>query len=94
MAEQLTLTVVETKPVNTYYRVARLDLNWREAIIHIELTGTNGERKGHTYDGQTATSLMVVLNTANLSVKSLHRRVLERLVADGVILGSVTGTPD
>ncbi len=37
---------------------------------------------------------MVALNTANLSIKSPQRRILERLVADGKLTGSIAGTPD
>jgi hypothetical protein len=41
-----------------------------------------------------ALNLMIALNKANLTVKSLQRRVLEQLAADGLLAGSVTGTPD
>ena len=46
------------------------------------------------YDGALAASLIAALNTANLSTKSLERRVVERCQADGKIgAGSMTGSP-
>ena len=94
MAEELTLTTPITKPSTLGWTVARLDFNWREAIIHVELLGTNGERLEHDYRGTLATNLMVALNKADLTVKSLHRRVLERLLADVVLDGTISGSPE
>ena len=37
---------------------------------------------------------MKALNKADLSVKSLHRRVLERLIADSFLPGLVSGSPE
>src|SRR5574341_1139432 len=66
--EQLTLTTPTPA-----YRVAKLYLDWDGAVIRIWLRGTDGlEERWHVYDGDTATALMVALNTANLSVTSLQ----------------------
>ncbi len=46
------------------------------------------------YEGSIAMTLLLALNTANLTIKSLERRVLERLIADGLLAGAVTGLPD
>lgn len=94
MAEQITLAVPETKPVNTSYRVSRLVLDWDGRQIVVQLRGTNGEDKSHHYNGAVALALMNQLNTANLSTNSLHKRVLQRLTADGVVSGTLSGTPD
>lgn len=96
MAERFTLTTAETIPEKrtTYYRVARVSLNWVAARIDVDVLGENGELRGFVYEGVVATNLMVALNTADLSVKSLHRRILERLAADGRLVGAVTGAPD
>lgn len=96
MSEALTLTTAEVIPEvrTTDYHVVRLWLGWEEQLILIGLRGTNGERKEFRYEGQTATGLMTALNKANLSVKSLQRRILEKLSADGKLEGTVTGTPD
>lgn len=94
--ESVTLSTPEVTPQITTsdYRVVLLHMNWERASINIHLRGTNGELKEARYDGATATGLMQGLNTANLSIKSLHRRILERLIADGKLAGSISGAPD
>lgn len=96
MAEIVQLTTPEITPqiTTTDYRVFYLLLDWERASIVIHLRGTNGERKEARYDGAEATTLMVGLNKANLTIKSLHRRILERLIADGKLSGTVSGSPD
>lgn len=91
--EQLDLTTPITSPSITNYRVTLLHLDWTGAQIQIVLTGPQGESAGFVYSGQEATDLMLVLNTANLSVKSLHKRILEKLVANGKLSGTISGTP-
>ena len=92
--EQIDITVPETKPSCTYYKVERLMLDWPAKSIHVQLKGTNGEAKSFYYSGDVAETLLFALNKANLSIKSLHRRIIERLVADGLIAGSITGSVD
>jgi hypothetical protein len=94
--ETLSLTTPEVIPAitTTDYKVALLLLDMDGAQISIHLRGTNGERKEFRYDGADATALMVSLNKANLTVKSLQRRILEKLTADGKMAGAVTGIPD
>jgi hypothetical protein len=95
MAESLSLTVPVVPPTVSTYRVTSLTLNFGGQKISMELTGTNGEILiPPPIVGSTAVTLMVALNKANLSVKSLQRRILERLVADGVLAGTINGSPD
>lgn len=97
MAEQIDLTTpYDPTPVTAAkFLIARLDLNWRAASIVIEVfDSTSGLSRTFTYEGATATSLMVSLNKANLSTKSLQKRVLEQLVSDGKLAGTISGTPD
>jgi hypothetical protein len=94
MAELITLTAPIVPPSVTDYRVTGLLLNFGGQKLTVELTGTNGEKLTHSYVGSTAIALMVALNKANLSIKSLQRRVLERLVSDGVLAGAISGSPD
>lgn len=94
MAEAITVTTPPAPAVSHDYQVVYLGLDWEDAQIAIKLRDTNGKKIGHNYRGATALTLMRALNTANLSLKSLHRRVLERLVADGVIGGTISGVPD
>ncbi len=104
MAEDLTLTTPITRPAVTAFRVTRLELQWGpDAHIGIHLVDPNGVRKTCGYNDSgaggrpvnEATILMTALNKANLSVKSLHKRILERVAVDfPELAGSVTGTPD
>ena len=92
--EQLDLTTPLTYPSTTNWKVVKLALDWYGQFIEIGLLGSNGERKAHSYSGSTALTLMNQLNTLNLSTISLQKRVLNRLVSDGVIAGTVSGLPD
>jgi len=45
-------------------------------------------------DNPTTASMLSSLNTANLSTKSLERRIIERLQVDGKLkTGTISGTP-
>ena len=96
-AEQVDLTTPITKPTTNYYRVVLLTLDWDAAYIAIRLKGQNGEFLDFIYRDELplteATTLMTTLNTANLSTNSLHKRILNKLVADGKLAGTVSGTP-
>ncbi len=98
MAEQLDLTTPVTLPMLTHWRVFKLQLVHGvlpiDSIVGVTLRGTNGELFVHTYAGITAQALLTFLNTANLSTQSLERRVLARLIADGVLSGTISGSPD
>ena len=92
MSEQLDITPVQP-PACTTYKLDSLTLNWGQSSIDITLRDNLGQTQTFSYGDATAASMMQALNTANLSTKSLYRRVLERLVADGKIVGTVSGTP-
>jgi len=90
--ESLTLTVAQSV---ASYQVLKLTLNWAGARIKVILKDPIGDIREFGYDGTAATNLMVALNKANLSVQSLHSRILSQLVTDGKLpAGTVTGTPD
>lgn len=95
MTEQTDLTKpIPSRGGTRYWRVDNLRLYWGSAEIVVGLVGENGERLTIGYDGTKATALMVALNKADLTAKSLHRRVLEQLATDGKLDGTVTGVPD
>jgi hypothetical protein len=95
MAEQIDLAAPEVLSVtNSTYQVDRLELDWGAARVHVTVKGSNGERRAFEYNGATATTMMVSLNTANLSTQSLQRRILARLITDGKLAGTISGTPD
>ena len=94
--ETITLTSPEVVNITTTdYRVGQILLTrfpeWRISVIFI---GTNGERKTWMVEGARAQTLITALNKANLTAKSLERRCIEQAAADGVFVGSITGTPD
>lgn len=92
MAQVLTLTTPQSV---TDYRISIIKFNWDEAKITVVLKDTQGDTVTVGYTGETATSLMVALNKANLSTNSLQKRTLEQLVTDGKIpAGTVSGSPD
>lgn len=89
--ERVNLTAPETKPSNTAYHIARLTLDWDGARIDIVLVGVNGEQNTITYNAVAATNLMIALNKANLTTRSLNQRIFDKLIADGFLAGTVAG---
>ena len=90
--EQLDLTVPIT---HSAYKVIGLNLDWEGATVTIFLKCVStGQQLTFNRSGLVATNLMLGLNKADLSVKSLHKRILEYLVSEGELTGSVSGSPD
>lgn len=93
MAEQLDLlTPVVTS--RTGYTLQNMVLDWTGQAITANLLGSDGTPIVLSWTGATAVALLTALNSANLSIKSLQRRLLERAVTDGKLPGgNVSGTP-
>jgi hypothetical protein len=79
--EKLTLTAPISKPSIAEWSIAKFEVNVENAEIVVTVKGDNGEYKTVRYE--SAATLINSLNTANLTIKSLRRRILERLQADG-----------
>lgn len=94
MAELITLSSPVQPPSLTGYTVRELVLNRDIPRIEIRLRGNNGEDFRHTYTSTTATALLNNLNTRNFTSTSLQTEILKRLVADGVLSGNISGSPD
>jgi len=92
--EILTLAAPVAPPTVTDYKVIRIDLNRKEQIFHMAAESNTGVIVERIERGDVAMSLMIALNKANLSIKSLERRVLEYMAGKGDFAGSVTGAPD
>ena len=90
--EKVDLTTPVAKTSTQNYQIASVLLDWGGARIKITLVANNGENLVHEYTGTTATNLMISLNKANLTTRSLNQRIFDRLIADGVIVGTVGGT--
>ena len=94
MAEQLDLTVPIAGPTISTYKIIELRMNWPNGEIDVTLADELGKTIACQYRGAEAVALMLTLNTANLSVKSLHKRTIEKLQAGGKLpAGTITGTP-
>ncbi len=92
MAEVLTLTAAIVPPSRTTYRVRRMNLDVDALVIQAWVVGSDGSEQ--LIEWLNAGALLLALNTANLSVKSLQRRVLEQAVTDSKLTaGTVSGTP-
>ena len=105
MAEDFTLTdpIVEPATTTNKYRIVSLLLTMEApqilpgvpSAVLIALRDNLGNPLHHQYTGQQATDYIKWINTANFTTKSMHKRILEKLTAEGVIPpGTVTGTPD
>jgi hypothetical protein len=102
--EELTLTdpVVIPQKTTAKYHVVSLTLSTDQAaavagppgLILITLRNEHDEASNYSYTGDAAIAMIKQLNTANLTTKSMHKRILEKLSADGLLPGTVTGTPD
>jgi hypothetical protein len=93
MAEQLDppAAAVQVSPI----KIAALNLDWDAKTIIIKLALGNNRFRAEVYTPEMgAEALIIALNKANLSVKSLQRRILEKLVADGRMDGTISGTVD
>lgn len=94
MAEQLLLTTPLPQPAQvTSYTVRQLRLTWEPSPqIVVVLRGEDGKTIDAVYDGAAATTLLIGLNKANLSTRSLNQRIFDRLINDGKIAGTVSGS--
>lgn len=94
MAEILTLSTPVTSPTITNYKLVALSFDIEAQSISMTAKSNTGSYLSRVINGAVAVTLMNQLNTANLSVKSLQRRVLEYMAMQGDFTGSVIGLPD
>ncbi len=94
--ERIDLTVPDQAQAGTMtYSFARLTLDWEHGRVVVVLVGANGERKEVVFgDADGARALMRSFNKADFSSKSLHRRLMEKLIAEGHLVGAIAGAPD
>lgn len=95
--EQIDLTTPVTPPSTTNYKVERMTLDIFANTILVQLKGNNGEVLSKLYDATTTptgATLLHSLNVGNFSTgPSLLKTTYNRLIADGVLSGTVSGTP-
>lgn len=96
--EEISLTNPITTPSITTWKVTSLLLRTTpDPVIEVILVGSNGKIRQFSYTEENDDPLTKIkaLNKANLSTKSLEKRILEQLQADyPELAGTVTGTPD
>ena len=99
----LTVPVVVPEQVTNKYRVIAISMDMETVagiagsppgLIVIRLRDNLNVLSSYQYFGADATTMIKTLNTANLSTKSMHKRILEKLSNDGKLVGTVTGAPD
>lgn len=96
--ERTDLTTPIAKPAISSYQIQSLLLEPLANRITVDLLANNGEHVLKVYNQDTTptgASLLSSLNTSNNSGvnPSLVKKVFNRLIADGVITGTVAGTP-
>jgi hypothetical protein len=91
--EQIRLTTPEVITANTV-TIRMFMIRPTIATIDVELATDTGRILRHRWGPNAATLTMIRnLNKADLSTRSLQQRILDRLVLDGVIQGTVEGDP-
>jgi hypothetical protein len=95
MAEQLDLAAPVSVITSTYV-VRYIGLDLAASRIVVELVSNQGGVLTKVYDGSTTptgAALLNALNTSNNTTTSLVKHVYQRLIADGVVAGNISGTP-
>ena len=90
--ERVDLTTPVAKASTSSYQLSSVTFAIDAAVIRIVLKANNGDELTKTYEGAPATTLTNALNTANLSTRSLKQRIFDRLISDGVLVGTVAGS--
>jgi hypothetical protein len=91
----LTAPIAKTSTQNCALDYFVIDVG--NSRIKVDLKCNNGDVVSKTYDATTTptgASLLTALNTSNNSAgTSLIRRIYNRLTADGIITGTISGVP-
>ena len=91
--EQLDLTtpVVVT---TSAYKVDQVHERWTAQRITIVLIAPPAPALIIEYTGIEARDMMIAGNKSNNTVKSRDKRIMEKLIADGKLAGTISGTVD
>lgn len=107
--EQVTLAAPEyVDPGTGRYVVRSLVMNigvtydWSGALvitpassqITVVLAGDQRHEVTHSWAGQVAHDDIIALNKVNLTITSLQKRIMQRLIALGKLVGNITGAVD
>ena len=89
MAEKLTLTT----PV-VDHEIIGLQMSWTLQQVVIVWKNSLGHAHSLLIQGPPAVTMMRQINKADFTTKSLQRQLMEKLVTDGVLVGTISGTPE
>jgi hypothetical protein len=102
--EQVDLTTPVAKPVQTSWRIDRIQFNLLDTpkSVVIQLLGTNGETQSVVYgatpgsvSGRTGATLLNLINNCNCTTNSMAKRLLQLLQQDGYLAaGTISGTAE
>lgn len=85
---------IPTPPPITGWSIAVIHLDIQASTILITFRTPAGDKRDWLIEGTPAYNRIRALMVANLSLKSLPRRIYELALTDGVFAGSITGAPD
>lgn len=94
--EAVTLTTPIAQPSIATCHVSRMALDFDANVIAVALACNGGNGISKQYDATTTptgATLLHNLITGNFAVNSFVKAVYNRLIADGVITGTIAGTP-
>lgn len=92
--EQIDLTTPITTPSITSFKVVKLILDIEGQGIIITLKSNTNERMEIAYNGAEALALMVAMNKMNFTTISIQKKILQKLITDGKLPGTISGLPD
>lgn len=105
MAEELVLDdpVVKPEEVTNRYKIVGLNMatnspviapETEPGIVRVTLEDNLKKILIQEYYGEAATDFIKFVNTGNFTVKSLNRRILEKMSNEGILPGTVVGEPE
>ncbi len=105
MSEIITLTTPITKPNQTTVKLDRVTFDLTGQTVLVQWLGNNNEAASAVYPTPailnplgvlqpTGAALLTAVNTANLTANSLLHRIMTRVITDGYVIGTVSGSPD
>jgi hypothetical protein len=95
--ERITLTTSVTKVVTDYqFTLVILDIEKQRVYVELRSNINTEPKINHSWTPTTTpTGLQIIrnINTNNGTQETVERAILKQLIKEGVIIGSVTGTP-
>ena len=82
-----------TTPVDTY-QITYLSMDWANSQIVIGYKNELGQMHQLLVTGATAMTLITAWNKQDFSTTSIHKVLLTKLDADGILVGPISGLPD